>query len=141
MSKWFKSDARYVRRTNQGAGVDEAWRDGVATPTPGAGAFASASCTYRYKIIGTTCHVIGRVSITNVGTGTGNIVVTGLPVAKNLGLVNMGVCRENLAVGYGGVFLKYAGTNNGVIVRTDNLNCCGTGYGIDFSVTYEIDAA
>lgn len=139
MSKWFKSDARYVRRTDQGAGPDESWTQVTgAAPTPSSGTFTLASLAYRYKQIGTTIHVVGRITITSVGTGTGNIVFQ-LPTAAALtGMSAMGVCRENLVVGYGGVVLKYGGSGTAVIVRTDNLNCCGNGYGVDFSITYEV---
>lgn len=137
MSKWFKSDARYVRRTDQGAGPDEAWQTYTPNISAGAGNFGGITLTSaRYKRIGTIVHLLVDFTITNVGTASGNIHVP-LPLPTAGSRWHSGSAREMAAVGYMGWFVASAST--GYIARYDNASLIALNYRITASMTYETD--
>lgn len=135
MSKWFKSDARYLRRSDQGAGPDEAWTQASILATSGSGALANAGGTMWYKRIGSTVFVEFTMSITNFGTaaqpGFSNLPYT----VKRFGM--KGGARENSVVGSTWQCLCYAGTKSMLMLRYDNSDVIADGYSFEGAFTYE----
>lgn len=138
MTKWFKHDARFVRRSNNGKGTDDAWTQvtiPAANITPASGALTSRSGTLRYKKIGTTVHLWLSVTITTAGTGAGALNVGGLPFApKN---ISVGAGRQ---VNAGFAFCQLVAAPSGVsITRYDGATAIVSGTTIYGNITYETD--
>lgn len=143
MTKWFKHDARFVRRSNNGKGTDDAWTQvtiPAANITPASGALTSRSGTLRYKKIGTTVFLHVSITITNAGTGAGALNVAGMPypVAAS-GIATTGVGRENVLTGFIVTAVMTAGNSTLFITRYDGATIIGSGRRIDLTITYETD--
>lgn len=136
MSKWFKSDARYVRRSDMGAGPDESWQlqTGVTTtPNSGAGTFTT---TMYYKRIGSTVFVRINIFCNAVGTSAGSVAIDVAPLPYDVNQTggqtagcgintNSGVAMSVLSIS--ATILRMLQYNAGVFPAT------GVGWAISFN--------
>lgn len=79
-----------------------AWTTYTPTPTSGGGAFTSASSSGSYKTLGKTVWFTITVTITTVGTASGNIIVA-LPTGTSQRAA-VGACKETALTGKNGAF-------------------------------------
>lgn len=134
MAKWFKSDARYVRRTNKGAGPDEAWTSYTPTVTATGGAIGAYTLhSAKYKRVGTIVHVVVDLTITDVGTAANTAIIVTLPF-PTVG-IHIGTMREIALNGSSGSFTMDGTT--GVMSFYNNTGSIAANYRSCASGTYE----
>jgi hypothetical protein len=131
--------------------LDE-YEEGTWTPTVSFGGTAATAYTYRsgeYVKIGKVVNVSFRTTITNLGAGTGDIAITGLPftVGSATGNVAPAAVVVDAGITYTGSFMAFAGisgttinlghyTEAGAADPIDKNDCTAT---VDFAMqcTYE----
>lgn len=113
-----------------GSVAAKAWPTFNSAPTPTSGSFISAAGAGAFIKLGTTVHYRYSATITNVGTGTGDVVFT-LPVAPHSAVRAFGAGREDGVSG--SVLVVYSGGGSigqiraGVALASgQQLNVAGT---------------
>ena len=102
---------------NTGASVSSTLNDyetGTWTPTlnPTSGGFGSTTQTGNYTKIGRLVSVYATIGITNVGTASGGLTLSGLPFTNAASNRNIGLVRENGVTGYlGQLFVDNSGSS------------------------------
>lgn len=137
MAKWFKTDGRYVRRNDNGKGVDDAWTQvtiPAANITAQSGSIPGRTGIMRYKKIGTTVHLYYAVTISNAGTGGGGLVVSGLPYPC-VNNITVGPARQ-VNAGFAFCYALMSGSSF-TIAKFDGTTPIVTGTTIHGTMTYE----
>lgn len=88
----------------------------------------------RYMQVGKLVHLHFDVTITNNGTGGGDLYLT---IPHTTSRINMGIGRETATTGY--AFAAQLDGPRLALFRYDNAYIGGTGYRLCGSITYEID--
>ena len=112
------------------------YEEGTWTPiaTAQTGAITSYTSAGTYTLIGRQVVLMGTITITNAGTGTGGLKVTGFPFTYSTRVVLTG--RETAVSGKG---LTGSGFGTGLIViYTDTLTPIATGASYEFTVIYSV---
>lgn len=104
------------------------------TVTASAGSITSYSATGKYTKIGNVVHCVIGVTITNVGTGTGSMIVT-LPFT-NSAAVSCGAGRENAVGGYMLQIYVGASSSSATVFKYDNTGPMATGATMYMQLTY-----
>lgn len=115
------------------------YEEGTWTPTvaSSAGAITTYSATGRYTKIGRVVTLSFNIIITNNGTGSGYIAVTGMPYAESGTYRECGQFVEYAAVGFtGGV--SFGITNTLVLTKYDNSYPGGTGNRFAGTIVYQM---
>jgi hypothetical protein len=110
------------------------------TPTFSATSGTLTSTSYqgfRYLKIGKMVHLNGRVNIINKGTASGQLIVT-LPFTAAAIVDQMGTAEEIGSVGLSCFCLVNAGSSTMSILQSNYGTVITNGYGISFSLTYEV---
>lgn len=145
-SVWWESDtgALYVRYNDgntaqwvaaaPGSATDNSvWTQTTPPVTASSGVFTSASCAFRYKLIGKSCLFSFSVAMPNAGTAAGNILFD-LPVTPQA--VTAGGGKEIAAVGFQCNWQTF-GTQM-IIAKYDNTSIIGSGRTVVASGVFEI---
>lgn len=99
-----------------------AWTSFTSTATPGAGSITTQSSNSSFLQIGKIVFVQIGVSISNVGTASGNLTLS-LPVQTASGAGNQNIsCRESGLTGKMSSGVAAAGTTNATVLVYDNTN-------------------
>ena len=106
------------------------------TVTSTGGTLTSASASALYTRIGRLVSINGTVSVSNNGTGTGALVVSGLPFLPNT--ASCGVGRESINNGKTCSFMISAGSSAMDVQAYDNTYPVSSGSVIQFSATYVV---
>jgi hypothetical protein len=120
-----------------GTGTSELFNDyeqGTWTPLAAAqvGTITSYTSSGTYTLVGRQVTLMGTITITNVGTGTGGLKITGLPFTYANQIVLSG--REVAIIGKG---LTGTGFGTGLIViYADGTSPLATNAQYDFCITY-----
>ena len=126
-----------------GAGTSELlsdYEEGTWTPSVAStsGSITTITgATGQYVKVGRLVQLTGYFVIANNGTGAGLLNLTGLPFARN-SIFYVGSGREMLATG-NGLFVYFdVLTTTLYIQKYDGTYPGGTGYGIAFSISYQV---
>lgn len=123
--------------TINGAAIDNnAWSTYTPTVTSG-GSITSYTSSGRYKQIGKTVHLEITVTITNAGTGTGQLVAT-LPVNSFSGTSYIGIAKESFNSGKSGA-AQILTTDNTKVQAVDSVGTTfiATNGVVNYGITYE----
>jgi len=93
------------------------YEEGTWTPAlnPTSGGFGSTTQTGNYTKIGRVVSIYATISVTNVGTASGGLTLSGLPFTSAASNRNVGIVRENGVTGYLGQLYCDSGGTSGAI--------------------------
>ena len=115
------------------------YEEGTWTPviSSGGGSITSYTSSGYYTKIGNSVTVNFRILITNNGTGSGGVNVSGFPFSAKTSSTLSGASREDQAVGFAVVGSPTTATNI-FLSKYDSTYPGGTNYGFSFCITYVI---
>jgi hypothetical protein len=116
-----------------------AWISYTPTVTSSSGSITSYTSEGRYQRIGKTCLVTVTVSITNVGTASGAMIVT-LPFTSkgSVGVAYMGTGRESNVTGNGMTVINNPNSNTASVFQYNNTTVLATSANPRFSLVFEV---
>jgi hypothetical protein len=116
---------------------NNAWSTYTPTITAGSGTITSSTATGRYKQIGKTVHLEITATITNAGTGSGQLIAT-LPVNALSGTSYAGMSKESFNTGKSGA-CQILSTDNTKVQAIDSTPATfiATNGVVIYGITYE----
>jgi len=118
---------------------NDAWTSYTPTVSATGGTFTTVSASGKYTRIGKLCVTQFRVTITNNGTASGQVLVTAPFTANNsFNTAFVGAGRETNAVGFTVTPRIINGDSTFYITKIDGTYPGGTTYVLDNTVTYEV---
>jgi hypothetical protein len=108
-------------------------------PTPGGGAITSYTSSGRYTKVGRVVVISGEITITNGGTATGLMTISGLPFTSFSGQAQPGIAYDPNITGTSVcVFVNSGATSATVRQFTGAAPLYTNGIGYQFVVTYQV---
>jgi hypothetical protein len=117
--------------------LESFWTSYTPSVSPSSGTFTSVSPSGRYKQIGKTVLLSASINFTNIGTGTGALIVSLPPIgaAKSDTVLLVSEALTAFLMGYG---LVSAGGTTMLVRRYDNAPYFANGYRTLISGAYEL---
>lgn len=114
------------------------YEEGTWTPvcTAQSGSITSYVSSGFYTKIGRSVTIYGRVQITNIGTASGQLLMSGVPFSTYNGAQYMGTVRETVATG-NIYWVEYISTSAYIQNSTNGGIAWATNYTYEFNNTYQ----
>ena len=103
--------------------------------TPSSGTITSSTITGTYSKVGNLVFVAIRVLITNNGTGSAGLSITGFPFAAKTATTISGATREDTSVGFA-IVASPSSTTSIFLSKYDGSYPGGNNYGFSLCLTY-----